>query len=75
MRTATLPATPAAPTHEPKFTALELERVCEPPEAERLSTLSWDTIERHYADKVIHLSPRRRGMKLRDVISLRMPTA
>ena len=73
MRTVVLPVTPATPTDEPKLTALERERVLEPPEVERLSTLSWDTIERHYGDKIIRLSKRRVGMKLKDVISLRMP--
>jgi hypothetical protein len=29
-----------------------------------------DSIERHHADKIIHLSPRRRGMRLRHALLL-----
>lgn len=49
---------------------IELQRVVDLKEARRLSGLSLDTIKRRYADKVIQLSPRRRGMKLCDVLDI-----
>ena len=42
---------------------VELLQIVDPPEAERLSTLSWDTIRRKHADKIVHLSTHRRGMR------------
>jgi hypothetical protein len=39
-------------------------------EAERVSSLSWDSILNHHADKVIHLSPRRSGLRRGDAIGL-----
>jgi hypothetical protein len=49
---------------------VELQRVVDPKEAARLSDLSIDTIKRHHASKIIELSPRRRGMRLGDALSL-----
>jgi hypothetical protein len=49
---------------------LELESVLAPPRVEAITSLSWETIQRRYRDKVIDLSPRRRGMKLRDVLAI-----
>jgi hypothetical protein len=43
--------------------SVELLRIVEPEEAERLSSLSWDTILRNHADKIVHLSKRRVGMR------------
>jgi hypothetical protein len=45
-------------------------RVAPPPEVEELSGLDWDTIERHHADKIIHLSPRRIGMRVGHALTL-----
>jgi hypothetical protein len=42
-------------------------RVISLKEAARLSSLSPDTIKRVYPDKIVHLSPRRLGIRLRDV--------
>jgi hypothetical protein len=56
---------------EEKLTALELERVAPMSEAEHLSGLSEYTLRRHYADKIIDLSPRRQGMRVRDALFLR----
>jgi hypothetical protein len=50
---------------------LELERIVTLEEAEALSTLSIPTIRREHADKLIHLSPRRQGMRLRDALLLK----
>jgi hypothetical protein len=52
---------------------LELERIITILQASNVSTLSEDTIRRRHADKIIKLSPRRDGMKLRDALSLRRP--
>jgi hypothetical protein len=49
---------------------LELERVCGMLEAEKLTSLSRESLKRHYGDKVLRLAPRREGMKLRDVLAI-----
>ena len=49
---------------------LELERIAPMPEAEHLSSCSEDTLRRHHADKIINLSPRRQGMRVRDALML-----
>jgi hypothetical protein len=54
---------------------LERERVISLTEAERLTTLSEDTLKRVHADKIIRLSPRRLGMKLRSVLAIASGTA
>lgn len=54
---------------------LELERIVPLDQAAELSTLSQDTLEREHADKIITLSPRRRGMRLRDALLLPDPSS
>jgi hypothetical protein len=49
---------------------VELLRIVEPPEVERISTLSWDTIKRNHRDKIIRLSERRVGMRVGDALML-----
>jgi hypothetical protein len=49
---------------------LELERIVSMQEAQRLSTLSVDTLKRRYPNKIIQLSRRRQGMRLRDALLL-----
>jgi hypothetical protein len=49
---------------------VELLRIAPPDEAERLSTLSWDTLQRNHADKVVHLSKRRVGMRVGHALML-----
>jgi hypothetical protein len=49
---------------------VELQRVVDLKEAARLSGLSIDSIKRHHREKIITLSPRRRGMRLGDALSL-----
>jgi hypothetical protein len=51
-------------------TWLELERVLPLPEAARLTNLSDDTLRRRHADKIVQLSPRRIGMKVRDALAI-----
>jgi hypothetical protein len=52
------------------LTALELARIAPLSEAAELSGLSEDTLRRRFADKIISLSPKRRGMRVRDALLL-----
>jgi len=54
--------------------AKELLRVAPMPEAEHLSSLSADTIEREHADKVVRLSKRRKGVRVIDALMLNNAT-
>lgn len=47
---------------------LELERRVSVPEAARIKGVSPDTFERNYPHLIEQLSPRRRGVKLKNVI-------
>jgi hypothetical protein len=49
---------------------LELLRVAEMPEAARLAGLSADTLQREHPDKILRLSPRRKGMRVCDALQL-----
>jgi hypothetical protein len=49
---------------------IELESVRPMSEVERITSLSADTIGRRYPEKIVDLSPRRRGMKLRDILDI-----
>jgi hypothetical protein len=49
---------------------VELLRFVGPEEAERLSTLSWDTIRRKHSDKIVQLSERRVGMRVGHALML-----
>jgi hypothetical protein len=49
---------------------LELERIISLQEAEELSDRSPDTWKRRFPEKVIQLSPRRLGVRLRDALML-----
>jgi hypothetical protein len=57
-----------AATDRPSW--IELESVIPPSKAEQITSLSWDTIQRNHKDKVVDLSPRRRGMKLKDALAI-----
>jgi hypothetical protein len=46
----------------------ELDRIITLQEAEKLSSVSVDSWKRHYPDKIIKLSPRRLGIRLRDAL-------
>jgi hypothetical protein len=54
----------------PELSAIELHRIAKLQEAARLSGMSIDTIKRRHADKIIRLSPRRLGMRVRDALML-----
>jgi hypothetical protein len=49
---------------------LELEQIVPLEQAQELSSLSRGTILREHQDKLIKLSPRRIGMRLRDALML-----
>jgi hypothetical protein len=49
----------------------ELDQIISLQEAEKISSLSVDSWKRHHADKVLELSPRRLGVRLRDALMLR----
>ena len=49
---------------------LELESVKPLPEVEKITSLSTDTLKRHHPDKIVKLSPRREGMKLRHALAI-----
>ena len=51
--------------------ALELERIITLQEAEKVSSLSINSWKRRHPDKIIELSPRRLGVRLRDALMLR----
>lgn len=53
---------------------LELDRIISLREAEKLSTLSVDSWKRHHSDKLVELSPRRLGVRLRHALMLGGPT-
>jgi hypothetical protein len=51
--------------------ALELLRVADMTECERLSSASADTLERKYPDLIIRISDRRKGMRVAHALMLR----
>ena len=60
----------AEKTSEQKPTWLELERVVPLSEVERITSLSHDSLSRHHKEKIVALSPGRRGMRLKDVLAI-----
>lgn len=53
-----------------KLSEVELNRIAGPAESARLSGCCWETLKRTRPDKVIKISPRRVGMRLRDVLMI-----
>ena len=49
---------------------VELNRVCRPPEAEKLSGLSWDTLKRKRGQYIIILGEKARGMRVGHALGL-----
>lgn len=49
---------------------VELLRIADPKEAERLSSTSWDTIQRNHSDKIVRLSARRVGLRVGHALML-----
>ena len=58
----------------PALTPLELNRIARPPEAERLSGLHWDTIERNYRELIIKMGRRAVGMRVGHALQLSKAT-
>jgi hypothetical protein len=58
---------------DPQLSPLELERVAFMPEVERMTSLHAETIKRHYGHLLVHVSPRRIGMKIKDVLAIAVP--
>jgi hypothetical protein len=52
-----------------------LNRVVPLAQASEIVNLSVDTIRRRYPEKIIKLSPRRLGMRLRDALAIGEPTS
>lgn len=50
---------------------IELNRIVPMDEASQLSSLSEDTLRREHADKIVHLSPRRDGMRIGHALMLK----
>jgi hypothetical protein len=48
----------------------ELDRIISLQQAKRISSLSPDSWKRNHPDKVVELSPRRYGVRLRDALML-----
>ena len=53
-----------------ELSPLELERIVTLEEASRLTSQSIDTIRRRHRDKIIQLSPRRQGMRVKHALML-----
>jgi hypothetical protein len=51
-------------------TWLELESIIPLPKVEKITNLSRDGLQRHHPSKIVRLSPRRVGMKLRDALAI-----
>jgi hypothetical protein len=52
---------------------LEGERIISLPEVSRLAGISTDTIKRRFSSKILRLSDKRLGMRLRDALNLAQP--
>ncbi len=57
----------------PHSTDHELNRVLTLSQAAHLCSLSIDTLRRRYKDKILRLSPRRSGIRVRDVLAIGTP--
>ena len=56
-------------------TKLELDRIISLQEAEQVSSLSPSSWKRNHPDKIVELSPRRLGVRLRDALLLKRSTS
>jgi hypothetical protein len=62
--------TPTDNDPEPLPRRCELDQIISLQAAERASSLSVDSWKRHHRDKLVRLSPRRYGVRLRDALML-----
>jgi hypothetical protein len=65
-----MPSVAKPKRHPAELTPLELLRIVPLEEAARLRGVSTDTLRRNYPEKILQLSPKRRGMRLRDALQL-----
>jgi hypothetical protein len=49
---------------------VEWLRIARPPEAAKLSSISWDTIEREHKDKIVRPSKRTVGLRVGDCLMI-----
>jgi hypothetical protein len=56
--------------HPPSWTKYELESVKSLPQIEELTSLDRDTLVRVYPEYLIRVSPKRLGMKFRNVLKI-----
>jgi len=59
-----------SPTAAEEPSWLELQRIVNLQEASRLSGMSPDTLKRRHSERIIQLSPRRLGMRVKDALQL-----
>jgi hypothetical protein len=64
------PRKPKPPLDPGKLTALQLNAIIPLEEAAELSSLSKETWVREHSAKIIHLSPHRKGVRVRDALFL-----
>jgi hypothetical protein len=55
---------------ETTLSALELERIAPMREAVKITSLSQDTLERRYNHLIRKISPRRKGIRVRDLLAI-----
>jgi hypothetical protein len=67
------PAKAALMTKSELISSIEGMRVISLPEAARLNGISVDTIRRQHPDKILKMSDKRIGMRLKDALSLARP--
>jgi len=59
-----------AAAEKAELSSLERERIVTLDEASRLSSQSVDTLRRRHRDKIIQLTPRRQGMRIKHALML-----
>lgn len=65
-----MPKDTPTPDNDLRNWPLHLLRIVDPSEAEELSSLSWDSIKRNHADKIVHISARRVGIRVGHALML-----
>jgi hypothetical protein len=58
------------PPNIPLSAELERQRILTLKEAAHLKGVSVDTLKRRYSHKILRLSPRRKGMRVRDALAV-----
>jgi hypothetical protein len=55
------------------LSAIELMRIAPMPEAAKLAGVSEKTLLRNFRDRIVKISPRRQGMRVKDALMLKRP--